>query len=92
MEYFGNDPIDINIQFRKNDLDGDIIYQADHHFKRNGLIWMQSGISLQNYHTIYIRVNKDNEILYYQKIVYSTDIRTFNMYQFLLKKFKEIKN
>ena len=89
-EYRISEPLITNIQVRTNELDGKIIYNENKNFYNAFRYWLMTSKEFGNYHTLYLRINKGDEILFYQKIVYSTDIRTFNMYKFMLKKFSAL--
>jgi len=78
--------ITTQVMLRVNGLDGKIIY-GKHYDMNAQSFWFIPNIKFDNFHTLYFVITdlKTNDILFYQKIVYSTDLRTLNMYRILKK-------
>ena len=76
--------LECEVQFRENDLDGNIFYSHKISWVNYSLFWFKSNKKFKNFHTFFVRINQGDKILFFQKIVCSTDLRTFNMYKFLL--------
>lgn len=76
--------LECEVQFRENSLDGDIFYSHKASWANYSLFWFKPDREFKNFHTFFVRINQGDKILFFQKIVCSTDLRTFNMYKFLL--------
>jgi len=80
--------IECEIQLRENNIDGNVLYSGHFSLKDYIWIWINPNKKFENFHTFFVRINQGDKILFFQKIVCSTDLRTFNMYKFLLSNLK----